>query len=365
MPEVTVDSSSTQRAATTLIPSITTIQPLDLASMEDARAHQQQLTKPPGSLGRLETLHVQLAGIQRTPLPDVTSKAVIIMAADHGVTAEGVSAYPSEVTPQMVLNFVHGGAAINVLARQVGARVTVVDIGVAAPLPATLPIMHRRVRSGTRNMARGSALTLDETLQAINTGIDIVREEFDRGTRAVATGEMGIGNTTASSAIVAAITGKSVAEVTGRGTGIADVQLKHKIGVIQEALRVNAPDPADALDVLTKVGGLEIAGLTGVCLGAALCRIPVVIDGFIAGAAALVAAELCPTARQYMIPGHMSVEIGHRVILERLELAPLLTLDLRLGEGTGAALAFHLLEAACRIPAQMATFASAGVSGPA
>lgn len=346
----------------TLRETIDQIGPLNQAAMAEARARQDVLTKPQGSLGRLEALHIQLAGITGNPLPSVARKAVIVMAADHGVTAEGVSAFPSAVTPQMVLNFVYGGAAINVLARQADARVVIVDMGVAADLPKAPAIVSRAIDRGTQNMAIGPAMTRSQAELAVLIGIEIAQEEAHRGLDLVATGDMGIGNTTASSAIVAAMTGKAVADVTGRGTGVDDAGWQRKMRAIERALAVNRPDANDALDVLAKVGGFEIGGLAGVILGAASLRIPVVIDGFISGAAALLASELCPQVRSYLIAAHSSVEIGHRVILERLELAPLLQLDLRLGEGTGATLAFHLVEAACRIPQQMATFADAGVA---
>jgi nicotinate-nucleotide--dimethylbenzimidazole phosphoribosyltransferase len=356
-------------AVTTVEPQLQTIHDtvrqvgeLDRSAMEAARLRQDVLTKPQGSLGRLESLHVQLAGITGNPLPNVERKAVIVMVGDHGVTAEGVSAYPAEVTAQMVLNFVRGGAAINVLAEQAGARVVIVDMGVAADLPADPAIISRPVARGTANMAQGPAMTRVQASEAVAGGIAVVTAEIARGLDLVATGDMGIGNTTASSAIVAAITGKPVAGITGRGTGVDDAGLQRKIAAIEQALSVNRPDATDPLDVLAKVGGFEIAGLVGVILGAAAHRVPVLIDGFISGAAALLATELCPAVRGYLIAAHMSVEIGHRTILERLELLPLVTLDLRLGEGTGAALAMHLVEAACRIPRRMATFTQAGVA---
>lgn len=338
------------------------IRPLDAVAMGAARERHDQLTKPRGSLGRLEELAVKLAGITGRPRPRFPRKAVIVLAADHGVAAEGVSAYPQAVTAEMVRNFLNGGAAINVLARRAGARVVVADFGVAAELQEHAGLVRRKIRSGTRNLAEGPAMTLDEALAAIAAGAEIVRGESERGLDLVATGDMGIGNTTASSAIVAAITGRPAAEVTGRGTGLDDAGWRHKVAVIERALELNRPDPADALDVLARVGGLEIAGLAGVILqGAARC-LPVIIDGLISSAAALVAAELCPAARDYLIAAHSSVEPGHRVILERMELAPLLNLDLRLGEGTGAAIAMHLVDDAAAILDEMATFAEAGVS---
>ncbi len=339
------------------------IPPLDAAAAEAARARQDSLTKPPGSLGRLEALAVQLAAITGQARPSVARKAVIIMAGDHGVAQAGVSAYPSAVTPQMVANFLRGGAAINVLARQAGARVVVVDVGVATELPEHAGLLRHKVALGTRNMMEGPAMTRAQAEAAIVVGLETVAAEIDAGLDLLATGDMGIGNTTASAAIVAAITGAPVGQVTGRGTGVDEAGLARKVAAIETALRVNRPNPADALDVLAKVGGLEIAGLAGVMLGAAARRVPVVIDGFISGAAALMAAGLDPAVTGYLIAAHRSVEIGHRVVLDHLGLAPLFDLDLRLGEGTGAVLAFHLVEAAARLHAEMATFAEAGVSG--
>ncbi|HEX6540309.1 MAG TPA: nicotinate-nucleotide--dimethylbenzimidazole phosphoribosyltransferase [Ktedonobacterales bacterium] len=340
---------------------IATIGPLDANTMAAARDRQAQLTKPTGSLGRLESLAIQMAGITAEEQPRLDQKAVVVMAGDHGVTAEGVSAYPAEVTPQMVLNFLHGGAAINALARVVGARVVVVDIGVAGPL-AHPHLISRKIAPGTANFAVGPAMTRKQAQDAIAVGIEAIASLARDGVRMVATGEMGIGNTTAASAITAVLAGASPAEVTGRGTGIDDAQLAHKVAVIERALAVNAPHPDDGLDVLVKVGGLEIAGLVGVILGAAARRMPIVLDGFIAGSAALVAEKLCPGVRDYLIAGHLSVERGHRVLLDVLGLSPLLSLDLRLGEGTGAALAMGILEAALAAHRQMATFAEAGVS---
>lgn len=335
---------------------------LDQGAMDAARARQDTLTKPLGSLGRLEELSVQMAGITGRACPRIQQKAIITMAGDHGVVAEGVSAYPQEVTPQMVLNFLRGGAGINVLARHTGARVVVVDMGVASRLDPHPDLVVRKVAMGTRNMALGPAMSRGEARQALETGIAVLETEADKGLDIVGTGDMGIGNTTASSAITAAFTGCSVEIITGRGTGISDEQLHHKIGVIRRALEVNRPDPSDSLGVLAGVGGFEIGGLAGVILGAAAARIPVVIDGFISGAAALIACGLSPLARDYLVPAHRSVEAGHRAIFEHLRLRPILDLDMRLGEGTGAALAIFIAEAAARILSEMATFGEAGVS---
>ncbi len=338
------------------------IRPLDGDAVAQAGARQDQLTKPQGSLGRLEELSLKLAGIQGKPLPQIKHKAIITMAGDHGVVAEGVSLWPQEVTAQMVYNFLGGGAAINVLARQVGARVIVVDMGVAADLAPDAQLLSRKVAPGTGNISRGPAMTTEQAIKAVETGIEIVAAEVARGLDIVGTGDMGIGNTTASSAICAVITGRPVAEVTGRGTGVAGKQLAHKREVVKKALDVNRPDPRQPLDVLAKVGGFEIGGLAGVMLAAAAHRIPVVIDGFISGAAALIATALVPEVVDFLIAGHVSAEAGHRVLLRHLGLKPLLDLDMRLGEGTGAALGIFLAEAAARVLAEMPTFAEAGVS---
>lgn len=338
------------------------IKAMDNNSMSMAKARQDTLTKPAGSLGRLEELSIQLAGIQGRPQPQIKQKAIIVMVADHGVVAEGTSAYPREVTAQMVLNFVRGGAAINVISRQIGARVEVVDIGIDADTASFKGIVHRKIAPGTQNMCRGPAMTLEQAGQAIDAGIEIVTAEINKGLDIVGTGDMGIGNTTASSAICAVMTGKTASEVTGRGTGLDDKQLQHKVEIINRALSVNKPEAAKPLEVLAKVGGLEIGGLAGVMLGAASHRIPVMIDGFISGAAALIAAGLCPQCKEYMIAGHVSVEPGHKFVLEYLGLNPLVNLNMRLGEGTGGALGISLAETSCRILSEMATFAEAGVS---
>lgn len=338
------------------------IKPLDKEALIKARARQDILTKPQGSLGRLEELSVQLAGIQGKPVPQIKNKAIMVMAGDHGVVAEKVGNWPQEVTAQMVYNFLGGGAGINVIARQAGARVIVVDMGVATELTSSPQLISRKIDFGTRNMALGPAMTAEQAVKSIETGIELVSAEVTKGLDILGTGDMGIGNTTASSAIFAAITGRPVAEITGRGTGLTDEQLAHKVSVINRALEVNQPDPAQSLDVLAKVGGFEIGGLAGVMLAAASNRIPVVIDGFISGAAALIATTLCPTLKDYLIAAHLSTEAGHRLLLEHLGLKPLLNLDMRLGEGTGAALGIFLAEAAARVLTEMATFAEAGVS---
>jgi len=341
---------------------INRIRPLDEEAVRQAQARQDSLTKPQGSLGLLEELSVKVAGIQGVAQPRIRDKVIVTMAGDHGVVAEGVSLFPQEVTAQMVYNFLRGGAGINVLARHVGARVVVVDLGVATDLEPHPELWVKKVAYGTKSMAQGPAMSREEAIQAIEVGIEIVESELSRGVDIVGTGDMGIGNTTPSSTMVAALTGAPVADVTGRGTGIGDQQLAHKIATIERALAVNRPDPADPLDVLAKVGGLEIGGIAGVVLGAAAHRLPVVIDGFISGAGALIAAGLAPQVKDYLIAAHLSVERGHRLVLERLGLTPLLNLNLRLGEGTGAALGISLVEAAVKVLNEMATFADAGVS---
>ena len=329
---------------------------------EEAQKRLDNLAKPPGSLGVLEKIVVQLAQIQENPLPTLGDKVVMTMAGDHGVVEEGVSAFPQEVTPQMVLNFLYNGAAINVLSNHAGARVIVTDVGVAGE-PIDHPDLNNcRVRPGTRNMAKGPAMTEEEAVAAIEVGIKLVNEEIDKGAALIGTGEMGIGNTTPSSAILACFSGKDVEFITGRGTGVDDHGLIKKQQVIKKALEVNNPDPTDALDVLKKVGGLEIAALTGVILGASARRVPVVIDGFISTAAALVAYNMKKECKEYMLASHLSQEPGHKIMLDIMDLQPVLYLDLRLGEGTGAALAFHLIEAAVKIIHEMATFEEAGVS---
>jgi nicotinate-nucleotide--dimethylbenzimidazole phosphoribosyltransferase len=338
------------------------IGPLDTDAADAAQARQNTLTKPPGSLGRLETLSVQLAGITGQPIPLIDHKAIITMAGDHGVVAEGVSAYPQEVTPQMVMNFLHGGAAINVLARHVGARVVIVDMGVAADIPPHEGLIVRKVAPGTGNIARGPAMTREQAEQAVRAGVEIVEAEIARGLDIVGTGDMGIGNTTPSAAIAAALARRTPAEIAGRGTGVDDEGLTRKVRAIERALEANQPDPADGLGVLAKVGGFEIGGLAGVVLGAAANRVPIVVDGFISTAAAMIAVAIAPGVKPYLIAAHRSQERGHGLMLDWLGLDPLLDFDLRLGEGTGAALGISLAEAACKVLAEMATFEDAGVS---
>lgn len=341
------------------------IPPIDETAAALARRRQSQLTKPAGALGQLENLSIRLAGITADPRPRFNHKQVILMAADHGVALEGVSAYPPEVTAQMVMNILHGGAAVNVLARQAGAQVTLVDIGVAVDIPSEPDLVVRKLAYGTASFLHGPAMSRRLAEQAVQVGMDIANRKIDQGCDLLATGDMGIGNTTPSAAITAVLTGLPVEQVTGRGTGLDDAGLSRKIDVIQSAIALNQPDPGDALDVLAKIGGYEIGGLAGVMLAAAARRVPVVVDGFISGAAALIADGLNPQAKNYFLASHQSVEIGHKAIWNKLGLQPLLNLDMRLGEGTGAVLAFHLVEAAVRILDEMATFDEAGVSDKA
>lgn len=339
------------------------IGPLNEAAVEAAKRKLDSLTKPPGSLGKLERLAWQTAGITGEVEPDLTRKAVIVMAGDHGVTEEGVSAFPSVVTQQMVHNFLAGGAAVNVLARQAGAEVLCVDMGVDAELPPHPGLTDRKVRRGAGNIARGPAMTRAEAEAAVRAGFELAAAKAAEGCRVFATGEMGIGNTTPSAAVLMALTGIGAEEAVGRGTGLDDAGLARKRRVVEQALTVNRPDAADPLGVLAAVGGLELAGLAGVILGAAASRALVVIDGFISSAAALAAVRLCPAALPYIAASHVSEERGHARLLAELGLSPLLELGMRLGEGTGAVLAFHLVDAAGRIVREMATFESAGVSG--
>ena len=338
------------------------IEPVKEIYLERARARLDNLTKPPGSLGRLEEFAARLVAIQETEFPAIDRKTIFVFAADHGITEEGVSAFPKEVTAQMVFNFLAGGAAINVLARHAGAEVAVVDMGVDFDFSESDGVINRKVVRGTGNFAKGPAMTRQEAEQALQAGIDLAYEYADKGCGLFGTGDMGIGNTTPSSAIAAVFTGKPVAHVTGRGTGISDSAFEAKVRAIEEGIRYNKPDPHDPLDVLSKVGGAEIAGIAGLVLGAAARRVPVVIDGLISTAGAMVAYFMAPNVRDYMFAGHNSVEVGHRWMLERMGLTPILDLGLRLGEGTGGALAMLLIEAGLKIYREMATFDEAGVS---
>ena len=329
-----------------------------------AKAKLDNLTKPPGSLGRLEEIAAKIVSIQERERPSCVNKAVYVFAADHGVTEEGVSAYPKAVTQQMVRNFLANGAAINVFARRAGVDVIVVDVGVDADFDSQPSLVNQKIRRGTRNMALGPAMTESEMGAAIAVGRTLAQEALRQDRDLIVVGEMGIGNTTAAAAITRALSGKTVGEVTGSGTGVSSQVLIHKRRVVETALSVNGLDSLSRpLDVLQKVGGLEIAAMTGMVLEAKERHIPVVIDGFISTAAAALAYAIEPRVRDILFAGHVSEEPGHHVLLEYIGLDPILSLALRLGEGTGAVLATMLIEAAVSMFNEMATFSSAGVSG--
>jgi nicotinate-nucleotide--dimethylbenzimidazole phosphoribosyltransferase len=338
------------------------IKPLDEQAIAAAQARQNILTKPGGSLGRLEDLSIQIAGITGNPQPSINHKVIITMAGDHGVVGEGVSAYPQEVTPQMVLNFLRGGAAINVLSRHAGIKVLIVDMGVASDMAAHPELIIKKVGPGTGNIARGPAMTHEQAVQSLLSGAEVVEGEIKKGLDILGVGEMGIGNTTPAAAIACVMTGCSIEQAVGRGTGVDDAGLLRKINAIQRAIEVNHPDANNGLDVLEKIGGFEIGGMAGAMLAAAAHHVPVMMDGFISTAAAMIAVAIAPQIRPYLIASHCSQENGHRTMLAWLKKTPLLDLDLRLGEGTGAAIGISLAEAACKILNEMATFEQAGVS---
>jgi nicotinate-nucleotide--dimethylbenzimidazole phosphoribosyltransferase len=347
---------------TLLETTIAAIAPVDEAAARAAQDRLDRKTKPRRSLGRLEELACRLAAVFRTADPVLPAKAVAVLVADHGIAAEGVSAYPQEVTVQMMRNFLTGGAAINVLARQHGARVVLVDMGTRSPIDTSGEVRALRLGSGTANCTHGPAMSRAIAVHGLEAGILLATELQEANIGLLGVGEMGIGNTTSASALTAVLTGERPERVTGRGTGIDDERLHHKVRTIERALEANRPSRADPLGVLAAVGGFEIAGLAGLMLGGAARRVPVVLDGFITGAAALVAVALCPAVRNYLVASHRSVEPGHRIVLEHLGLRPLLDLDLRLGEGTGAVLAMNLAEASLRLLREMATFTAAGVT---
>jgi nicotinate-nucleotide--dimethylbenzimidazole phosphoribosyltransferase len=345
---------------------VDSIKPVDRDLEKRAAARLDKKTKPVGSLGRLEEVACRVVAITGQENPSHARKTIITMAGDHGVVEEGVSLFPPDTTVGMVRNFVGGGAGVNVLARHVGASVVVVDMGVNADLSDLQgAIQHRKVARGTANFTRGPAMTREQAVLCLEHGIQVVDGLCaGPGVDILGTGDMGIANTTPSAAMLACLAGLDPEEVTGRGTGINDEALRRKVEVIRRGLAVNKPDKGDPLDVLAKVGGLEIGGLGGLVLGAAAHRIPVVVDGFIAGAGALVACELCPAARDYVFASHRSAEKGAKALLARLRQDPLLDLGFRLGEGTGAALAMGLVEAAIKVLREMASFESANVAGP-
>lgn len=334
---------------------------------EDAQSRLDSLTKPQGSLGRLEEFARQLVAITEQQMPELDKKVVFTFAGDHGVAEEGVSAFPKEVTPQMVLNFVNGGAGINVLARHAGAEVVAVDVGVDYDFGDLKKegFVSRKILSGTKNMRKGPAMTREEAEKCIDVGMELANEYAEKGYKIFGTGEMGIANTTPSSAITALLTGVPVEDITGRGTGINDEAWKNKVQVIKDSIAVNSPDASDPVDVLSKIGGAEIAAIAGVIIGAAANKVPVVVDGFISTAGALIAYLIEPKTKDYMFAAHKSREIGHKALLDKIGLRPILDLDMRLGEGTGAALAMLVIEGGLKIYKEMATFAEAAVSGKA
>lgn len=338
------------------------ITPINFKLTEKARKRLDNLTKPQGSLGRLEDFACQIVGISGNLNPEIKRKVILVMAGDHGVAQERVSAFPQEVTFQMVYNFIRGGAGINVLARHIGADVLVVDMGVAKDFASEKGLIIKKIAYGTKNIAQGPAMSRDEAERAIIAGIEVFEDELSRkGIDIVGLGEMGIANTTPSSAIVACLTKSKVEEVTGQGTGINEDQLKNKIRVIKQAIEINHPNLEDGLDVLSKIGGFEIGGLVGCILAAAAHRVPIVIDGFISCASALIAIKLAPLVKDYIFASHNSVEKGHKIALKYIGKVPMFDLGMRLGEGTGAALGISFIEAGVKILTQMATFTDAGV----
>jgi len=346
-----------------ILKTIEEIGPIDKKLMEQAQERLDNLTKPKGSLGRIEELAKKIVGITEKAEPCLEKKVIFVMVGDHGITREQVSAYPMEVTSQMVYNFLQGGAAINVLAKKLEAKVVVIDMGVAKNLKPHPDLVVKKIGYGTNNMSKGPAMDKEDAIKAVTAGIDVFEEELKtNGIDIMGTGEMGIGNTTASSAIVTCITESKVEEVTGKGTGINDEILQKKIEMIEKALSVNHPDSEDPIDILSKVGGYEIAGLVGCILAAARYRVPIMLDGFISTAAALVSAKFSPKVKEYLISSHNSVEKGHKIALSYLKQKPLFDLNMRLGEGTGAALGIDLADISVKILTQMATFDEASVS---
>jgi len=341
---------------------IARIKPVNPELLKEAQTRLDNKTKPPGSLGKLEEFARRIVAISGQKNPDTSKKVIFTFAGDHGVTEEGVSLYPCEVTTQMVYNFLNGGAGVNVLARHAGAEVRVVDVGVYSDFEDHPGLIRKKVAKGTRNLAKEPAMTREEAMAAMQVGIELADRCKQEGISMVGTGDMGIGNTTPSSAIIAAISGIPVRDLTHRGTGISDTALENKIRVIEQGLKINQPNPKDPLDVLAKVGGLEIAGIAGLVLGCAANSIPVVVDGFISTAGALIASELHPHVRDYIFAAHKSVEVGHTFMLDRIDAEPILDLGFRLGEGTGAAVAMTLMDAGIKILKEMATFEEAGVT---
>ena len=337
------------------------IKPVDDIHETELRNHLDSLTKPPGSLGRLEDIAVRYCMIRGTTTPEPLKKRIVVFAGDHGVASEGVSAFPQEVTPQMVVNMLNGGAAVNVLARHVGAEVVVVDLGVKHALEDAKGLIRRKIKQGTANITNGPAMTRDETMQAMETGIRLAQSSAEEGVTLLGTGEMGIANTTPSSALFSVLLPCSVEDVTGLGTGIDNARHMHKISVIQRAIDINKESLNGPQEVLAALGGYEIAGICGLILGASSCGIPIVVDGFISSAGALVACRMCEHVRDYLFFSHCSAEKGHRTFFKVFDAKPLFEFDMRLGEGTGAALAMNIIDGAIKIYNEMATFSSAGI----
>ncbi|TYR81634.1 nicotinate-nucleotide--dimethylbenzimidazole phosphoribosyltransferase [Priestia megaterium] len=338
------------------------ISPLHKAVAQQAKTYIDTLTKPQGSLGRLEEVAIQLAAITGKVFPTVTPPGVLVFAADHGVVEEGVSAFPQDVTAQMVVNFLNGGAAINVFSEQINAYFEIVDVGVASNLSHDF-LRQRKIRNGTQNFCKADAMTREEAEAAIQIGFEEAERLIQKGIKCLIVGEMGIGNTTSSTSILAVLTGEKVEKLVGSGTGISDDQMYHKTKVIERALQARQINPQDPIDIISKIGGFEIAAMTGAMLAAATNRIPILVDGFICTIAALLATEMNGNAQHYMFASHQSVEPGHIRAMKLLNKEPLLNLQLRLGEGSGAAIAFPLLQSASLMIKNMATFESAGISG--
>jgi len=342
---------------------IESIQPVDQAFIKKAYERLDNQARPNGSLGKIELMAARLAGIYQQIDIHLENKMIVVCAGDHGVCEESVSRFPSDVTPQMVLNFIQGGASINVLARDAGASVRVADLGVNYSFDRNLPLFHKKIEYGTHNFSKTTAMTKDQAISSIEAGIEIVDELMrEKAIHVLGTGDMGIGNTTPSTAIIACYSDYPVKQLAGKGTGIDDLGLERKIQIIENSIKMHRPDPSDPIDVLHKVGGFEIGGLCGLVLGAAVHKIPVICDGLISTAGALLAVELCKTAKDYLFASHQSVEIGHRYMLTHLNLDPLFQLDFRLGEGTGAALGMKLMDAATRVLAEIKTFDETGIA---
>jgi len=348
--------------STSIQKTLTQILPVDTEGLKSAQKRLDSLTKPPGSLGRLEELARRYAAIKGINSPCISKKTVFIFAADHGIAREGVSAYPPEVTAQMVQNFLQRGAAINVLARHVGAEIQVVDIGVNFDFKNCPGLTHKKIAPGTRNMSQGPGMTRQQAEEAIRTGIELAQNSADNGSDVIASGDMGIGNTTPAAAIMSVYGNRPPRQVAGMGTGIDNTTLEKKISLLEQAIKINHPDKTDPIDVLAKVGGFEIAGIAGLILGAAVKKTPVIIDGLISGAGAIIAYKLNPLVKDYIFTSHRSREPGHEILFHLLAQPPLFDFDMRLGEGTGAVLAMSVLEASIKIYSQMATFEEAGVS---